>query len=130
MKISSNRDFRDAMLYVENLMKQGSYVGLVNFAMRLASDNREREDAVDILIGRWIHHRSGLLTFDEKSMMALRSEKLASKLIEFKHKLKIRKQDEAPQVGADSSIELCDGCKNTFKQDHAVCPDCSQLGDV
>ncbi|EHZ2489112.1 TPA: hypothetical protein ACMDP6_004388 [Vibrio parahaemolyticus] len=130
MKISSNRDFRDAMLYVENLMKQGSYVGLVNFAMRLASDNREREDAVDILIGRWIHHRSGLLTFDEKSMMALRSEKLASKLIEFKHKLKIRKQDEAPLVGADSSIELCDGCKNTFKQDHAVCPDCSQLGDV
>ncbi|WMP07768.1 hypothetical protein [Vibrio parahaemolyticus] len=130
MKISSNRDFRDAMLYVENLMKQGSYVGLVNFAMRLASDNREREDAVDILIGRWIHHRSGLLTFDEKSMMALRSEKLASKLIKFKHKFKIRKQDEAPQVGADSSTELCDGCKNTFKQDHVVCPDCSQLGDV
>ncbi|EPM7857904.1 hypothetical protein ACTQ75_003030 [Vibrio alginolyticus] len=42
----------------------------------------------------------------------------------------IRKQDEAPQVGADSSTELCDGCKNTFKQDHVVCPDCSQLGGV
>ncbi|MCG3728997.1 hypothetical protein [Vibrio cincinnatiensis] len=45
----------------------------------------------------------------------------------------IRKQEEAPEVktkGAESSIELCDSCKNTFKSDHDVCPDCELMGDL
>ncbi|WP_217529076.1 hypothetical protein [Vibrio metschnikovii] len=29
--------------------------------------------------------------------------------------------------GAESSLELCDSCKNTFKNDHDVCPDCDLM---
>ncbi|WP_217515411.1 hypothetical protein [Vibrio metschnikovii] len=45
---------------------------------------------------------------------------------------KVRKQEEAPEAlavdGAESSLELCDSCKNTFKNDHDVCPDCALMG--
>lgn len=44
---------------------------------------------------------------------------------------KVRKQEEAPEVktkGAESSLELCDSCKNTFKGDFVVCPDCALMG--
>lgn len=43
--------------------------------------------------------------------------------------MRIRKQDEAPEMGADSSLRLCDGCKNTFQDDFDICPDCSQLAE-
>ncbi|EKO3579540.1 hypothetical protein ACQSNA_002384 [Vibrio metschnikovii] len=45
---------------------------------------------------------------------------------------KIRKQEEAPEVltvdGAESSLELCDSCKNTFKNELVVCLDCALMG--
>ncbi|EOB4246539.1 hypothetical protein ACIL2N_002356 [Vibrio metschnikovii] len=45
---------------------------------------------------------------------------------------KIRKQEEAPEAlavdGAESSLELCDSCKNTFKNDLVVCLDCALMG--
>ncbi|MBF4248985.1 hypothetical protein EA004_29100 [Vibrio anguillarum] len=41
-----------------------------------------------------------------------------------------RKQDEAPEMGADSSLKLCDGCKNTFASNQEECPDCKQYANV
>ncbi|MDV6251079.1 hypothetical protein [Vibrio sp. EA2] len=101
MKISTSKDFRKAVVRIEKLMRENQYLGLVNLAASIEKENPRHAGYLDIQINRVINHRSGLLPFKWALETNLQSVKLRSKLRAYHQR--IRKQDEAPQVGADSS---------------------------
>lgn len=137
MKITNQKEWRVTVTNVGVSFDIYCASGILNAQYELEQAHGY-EKAGDILrlIGSNMRSKENLFTREYELVMKLQSEKLRrlirrnadSLRIQLKSK-RIRKQDEAPQAGADSSApELCDGCKNTFKEDHAVCPDCSQLG--
>ncbi|ENA1292924.1 hypothetical protein ABFA21_003026 [Vibrio parahaemolyticus] len=144
MKISNNKDFRKLVVRFERQLRRGDIVGIaMDYDFLGFEHHRDYVTGMIICAQKIINNRSGEMRFEDAERLKLRTPELLAAVranqrvlrnrdslrAQLKSK-RIRKQDEAPQVGADSSTELCDGCKNTFKQDHVVCPDCSQLGDV
>ncbi|MGF1855351.1 hypothetical protein L4B78_03825 [Vibrio anguillarum] len=73
----------------------------------------------------FMHHLTGSAIFTRKGEIVFSSDASLHDLY-----LQFRKQDEAPEMGADSSIKLCDGCKNTFASNQEECPDCKQYANV
>lgn len=72
-----------------------------------------------------ISEATGSALFIRKGVMTFSSDASLYDLY-----LQFRKQDEAPEMGADSSLKLCDGCKNTFASNQEECPDCKQYANV
>lgn len=72
-----------------------------------------------------ISEKTGSALFTRKGEMTFSSDASIYDLY-----LQFRKQDEAPEMGADSSLKLCNGCKNTFASNQEECPDCKQSANV
>ncbi|URM12409.1 hypothetical protein [Vibrio anguillarum] len=67
----------------------------------------------------YISEVSGGAIFTNKGVMTFSSDASLYDLY-----LQFRKQDEAPEMGADSSLKLCVRCKNTLVKDNEQCPEC------
>lgn len=113
MKIRSPKDFRYAVLCAERLLSYSQYLMLVNFSHDLELWNPRQGVKLDAQINRIINHRNQQFTFEDAQGLNLRSLALQDHLMRWRstnsplrEQLKskrIRKQDEALQVGADSS---------------------------
>lgn len=112
MKISNSRDFRNAVLEVERLLKSNRYLAIVNFSHGLDFYNKTSGRSLDSVMSQVLNHRLGYLTFDAiQSVHLQKNPELRRRLRKFsglriqlrtQQRAKFRKQnDEAPQ-GADS----------------------------
>ncbi|QYS24885.1 hypothetical protein fNO16879116_0004 [Vibrio phage NO16-like 87-9-116] len=73
----------------------------------------------------YISEVSGGAIFTNKGVMTFSSDASLYDLY-----LQFRKQDEAPEMGADSSLKLCVRCKNTLVKDNEQCPECKWYANV
>lgn len=132
--ISSPKAFRKLVIKVEKQFKAGSLNGVALVLDDINNSFPEfsgcRAIKLCSCIEKIVQNRSGHLTFEDRARCL--NLRMKRKIKAQKERNRIRKQEEAPEAqavdGAESSLKLCDGCKNTFQNDYDVCPDCSQLG--
>lgn len=107
------------------------YGGVFTTELSQFIEKAEKQKQIDFAYESTFNGDMGSLSyFLHKSMS---KNRLSLFLAIDRNNKKIRKQEEAPTAkasGAESSLELCGSCKNTFKNDHDVCPDCALMGGV
>ncbi|WP_240205364.1 hypothetical protein [Vibrio sp. CyArs1] len=139
--IDSPKAFRKAVLYTENQCKSGSLNGAWNILEEINKTfGTYHFRAVNLcsVIERIIQNRSGYLTFEQRADLKVshrlrtlikeqrnRNETGDSSLSGLRKQIRennqIRKQDEAPKMGADSSMKafvLCQDCLKVMHYTH------------
>ncbi|MEZ9776659.1 hypothetical protein BCU92_00245 [Vibrio cyclitrophicus] len=112
MRISNSREFRLAVLYVEDALKSNHYLPIVNFAYGIERNHPRSAALIDMAINKIILNRSGYLTFEQTQASRLcKSFELRQKLakhrpslrLQLRTKKRIRKQQEdTPAQGVES----------------------------
>lgn len=128
--INSSKAFRKIVVRFEREIKDGSLNGVAIVLADVDASFPESEHwrAINLctLIERIVQNRSGHLTFEDRAALKTNFA-MRTKIKAQQKRNQIRKQDEAPEMGADSSLIKvpCDS-QGTTPSDYGHCEKCGE----